>query len=358
MQVNTSNWHAFKISDIFETQSKGKKLQVPTGANVPVKDLVENGSTPRITATGINNGIYGFYDYCGNKQKDYRVFNNFISVSFLGTVFYQENEASLDMKIHCLKPKDVTLNKYTGHFLVSAIKSSLKKSSYADQISSTVLPLMVINLPVDDKGNPDWKYMEQYIKNFEVKANTKINNLQDIKKYNRHKINITNWTKYHLYDIELFYIDAGTKMDKVKMTDNNPTINFVGRANNNNGVTMCVDRTDDVPYKAGYMTLSLGGEYLGSCFIQDKEFYTSQNVVVLIPKWDMPDTIKQFIAASVFKEARSHYKAFDDELNRHIKTDFSFYLPTVNNHPDWEYMDNYMKRLEVKANIIIDSLYK
>lgn len=41
MKVNTSNWHAFKISDIFETQSKGKKLQVPTGANVPVKDLVK-----------------------------------------------------------------------------------------------------------------------------------------------------------------------------------------------------------------------------------------------------------------------------------------------------------------------------
>ena len=33
------------------------------------------------------------------------------------------------------------------------------------------------------------------------------------------------------------------------------------------------------------MTLSLGGEYLGSCFIQPDVFYTSQNVVVLIPKW-------------------------------------------------------------------------
>lgn len=69
------------------------------------------------------------------------------------------------------------------------------------------------------------------------------------------------------------------------MKDNAPSVNFVGRANANNGVTDYIDRIDGLePYKAGYMTISLGGEYLGSCFIQDKPFYTSQNVNVLIPK--------------------------------------------------------------------------
>lgn len=57
------------------------------------------------------------------------------------------------------------------------------------------------------------------------------------------------------------------------MKDNAPSVNFVGRANANNGVTDYIDRIDGLePYKAGYMTISLGGEYLGSCFIQDKPF--------------------------------------------------------------------------------------
>lgn len=64
-KIDTSGWKEFRIKDLFETQKKGNKLQVPTGASVPVQDLLEDGATPRITVTGSNNGIFGFYDYCG-----------------------------------------------------------------------------------------------------------------------------------------------------------------------------------------------------------------------------------------------------------------------------------------------------
>ena len=155
-KIDTSEWKEFRIKDLFETQKKGNKFQVPTGASVPVQDLLEDGATPRITVTGSNNGIFGFYDYCGKNIADYRVFNNFVSVSFLGTVFYQEGDATLDMKVHCLKPKGITLNKYTGRFLVGAIRASLRESTYSDQISSSILPEMSIKLPATPDGAPDW----------------------------------------------------------------------------------------------------------------------------------------------------------------------------------------------------------
>ena len=150
----------------------------------------------------------------------------------------------------------------------------------------------------------------------------------------------------------------GTILDKAKMTDANPSVNFVGRANTNNGITLSVDKICGLnPYQAGNMTLSLGGEYLGSCFVQPKEFYTSQNVVVLIPQWDMPNEVKNFISTMIFKESRTHYKAFVDELNRHIKTDFSFYLPVdSNNEPDWEYMGSYMKNIMDNCESKLNSL--
>lgn len=162
------------------------------------------------------------------------------------------------------------------------------------------------------------------------------------------KINTSGWEKFHLYDKHLFTIDSGTKLDKVKMTMSNPSIAFVGRANTNNGVTDTVDEIEGIkPYKAGLLTISLGGEYLGSCFIQNRPFYTSQNVNVLIPNHNMSNYCKMFIASVVFKESRTHYKAFIDELNRHMNTDFSILLPASSpGVPDWQYMENYMKNIE------------
>lgn len=174
-KVDTREWGEFRVGELFKTQMKGKKIQVPTGANVPMQDMIKDGSTPRITVTGVNNGVFGLYDYCGKNSTEYRVFRNFISVSFLGTVFYQEGEATLDMKVHCLQPNHITLNKYTGNFLVSAIKASLRESSYSDQISSTILPEMTIMLPKDKTGQPDWVYMEEYMRKVERKTEGMLN---------------------------------------------------------------------------------------------------------------------------------------------------------------------------------------
>lgn len=90
-------------------------------------------------------------------------------------MFYQNGKASLDMKVHCLKPKENNLNEYTGLFLVTVISKSLKNSTYSDQISSKVLAGLSIKLPVDNTGNPDFSYMESYMKNRELEVSEEIN---------------------------------------------------------------------------------------------------------------------------------------------------------------------------------------
>ena len=56
--------------------------------------------------------------------------------------------------------------------------------------------------------------------------------------------------------------------------------------------------------------------------------------------------VKQFIATMIFRESRLYYKAFIDELNRHIKTDFSFYLPVeASGKPNWAYMEKYVQTI-------------
>lgn len=350
-KIDISNWGEFLISDIFQTEATGNSLQVPTGAMMARKDLYE-GIVPRITVSNFNNGITGYY--AESTHKNYRVYENFISVSFLGTVFYQSQKVSLDMKVHCLKPKEIELNANIAEFLVSVIKRTIQYYAYSDQLSSTVLPNLSIKLPVTSTNEPDFAYMDEYMKNVIQQSKTNLSNLKTCST-EKTAVDISGWKRFYLYDEALFEIDMGTKLDKAKMTTISPTINFVGRANNNNGITTRVDKVSGIePYEAGNLTLSLGGEYLGSCFIQPDQFYVSQNVVVLMPKWAMSFNVKMFISAMIFRESRMYYKAFIDELNRHIKTDFSFLLPvTPEGTPDWEYMDNYMTKImnESKATL-------
>lgn len=159
-------------------------------------------------------------------------------------------------------------------------------------------------------------------------------------------LNTKTWKPFYLP--ELFYIDSGNKFDKSKMTTSlYSEINFVGRTASNNGIVAVVDRIEDVkPYQEGYITLALGGS-IGSCFIQDAPFYTSQNVAVLIPLDDkMTLKAKQFISTIIRNESVTNYIAFARELNAHIKTDFVIKLP-VNKYekPDYQYMEEYMSSL-------------
>ena len=159
--LENKTWAPFKIKDLFETFKGTNGVQTHTGAYVPKNKLICSKS-PRITVRDTNNGVDGFYE---SKDKNYRKFENFISVSFLGSVFYHPYKASLDMKVHALILKDRKMNKYIAEFLKVMIKMNTQHSSYGNQLSSTDLPNLRILLPVDKKGIPDWQYMENYSMN-------------------------------------------------------------------------------------------------------------------------------------------------------------------------------------------------
>lgn len=354
--IDTSTWTKFKVSDIFVTEKHGSGLQVPTGAMMSKKDL-EDGDIPRVTVSNFNNGITGYY--ADSDDKNYRTYQNFISVSFLGTVFYQPDKVSLDMKVHCLKPLDYELNVYSAGYIVSIIRKAISNFAYSDQLSSTVLAELEFALPATSNGQPDWDYMESYMKAV-MEASEK--SLENLKKADdtKHLIDTSAWKEFHLYDI--FDINMGNKMDRGKMSDG--IIAFVGRTANNNGINARVGKVIDhekygtvEPYEKGCITLALGGS-IGSCFIQEEPFYTSQNVAVLMPKTNHSDYALRFIT-SVITHSVLHgkYEAFTEELNKHIKTDFVVSLPaTSTGEPDWQYMEDYMKGQFEKSELVIEEL--
>ncbi len=344
-KIDTTNWGDFRVGDLFDFErGKVKKLQI-----------LPEGPTPVVAAARSCQGVAGYYEadapYC-----------NQITISCngvgCGSSFYHNYPFNVNGDAIVLKEK-VEIPEKAKIFISCMLDGVLfRKYSYEEKCSPQKVSDEIIKLPITADNKPDWQHMERYMQQKEDGARNNISLLYNIVGKPRTKIDTTTWKRFHLYDDTLFTIDSGTKLDKVKMTDNNPSINFVGRANANNGVTDFIDEIEGLtPYEAGNLTISLGGEYLGSCFIQEKPFYTSQNVNVLIPKHIMSDHCKRFISIMVFKEGRLRYKAFIDELNRHMRTDFSVLLPvTSTGTPDWDYMEQYMESIERKTQTILSFL--
>lgn len=342
-KINTADWKEFLIGELFE---------IINGKGITRAELIEHpGKIAAIQSGEEQNGCMGFIDeqYCRDKGY-YIQYEPALTVARSGSsghITYQEQPFVVGDSAKILKSK-YKMNVRQFLFMRTILMENKKRYSYNDKVSEKRYRKDKIKLPADRNGNPDWKGMDEYIKGIEKLSRAKLKEFQLLVSEEDKMIDITLFKRFHLYDEGLFVINSGTKLDKIRMTNNNPEINFVGRANANNGVTDFIDRIKGLkPYAAGNMTISLGGEYLGSCFVQDKPFYTSQNVNVLIPQWDMPYYCKQYIASMVFREGRLHYKAFIDELNRHMKKDFTIPLPVDSNENiDWDYMEEYMKKIE------------
>lgn len=352
-KISTSHWHEYRIGDLFDIHpTKAYKL---TNSSL----FEEDGINPVVVNSSFNNGIGGYTNQPVTEEGNIITFSDTTTAT---AMFYQEKPFVGYAHIQGMYPIGKYKDKWNEKsllFFLSVFRNRAINSNfdYVNKFTRESAKEMMIKLPADKDGNPDFSYMEEYMKNREIAVSASLTKLQSAKQSAVfQKINTTEWAAFHLYDI--FEIDSGTKLDKAKMDTTTPKINFVGRSNFNNGITQKVKEIQGLkPYESGCLTLALGGAYLGSCFIQEEPFYTSQNVVVLIPKEDITFEAKQFIATAIFKESQNNYRAFIKELNAHIKRDFVIKLPaTVDGTPDYDYMTEFISKIKYQSSNTLRTL--
>lgn len=339
-KIDTSGWRIFRVEELFETEKMGRKIQVPTGSWIASKNLMP-GSTPRITVSGVNNGITGYYKDVDDAN--YRVYKNFISVSFLGTVFYQASRASLDMKVHCLKPLNIELNERVASFLVTMIKAALGSIEYSDQISSTVLPSLELMLPVDASGEPNWAYMDEYMSAVMGESGASLENMGKVEK-EFHPANASDWRQFSIGS--LFEIEKGTRLTRAAMIEGDTP--FIGATLENNGITARVGNIGHV-HPGGLMTVAYNGQKAtGKAFYQPIPFWASDDVNVLYLKFSLTEYIALFLAP-LFWEAGRPY-SFGDKWGKDVMESDYLTLPAnASGEPDWDYMDKYMRTIMESA---------
>ena len=198
---NKPVWKEYEISQLFYIE-KGK------GNNQ--KNLLV-GITPYVSATNNNNGIV-FYsnDIACHKA-------NSITVSDFGQAFYQNSNFS-GTHIIVLVPK-FNINKEIGIFVSTCITKSVnKKYSFGYAASSTRFAREKVLLP-SKNNEPDYEYMEKFIRDLYSKKQKEMYNylISKLKNISYKKIDELKNKKWQEYNIDyIFNILPGKRLEKRK----------------------------------------------------------------------------------------------------------------------------------------------
>lgn len=152
-RIDISKWGKFKIGELFE-YDRGKE-----SAPKQVKDW----DCPMINETSENNGLTKY----AKPTKVLKGNSISISVNFAQTVFYQPKDfCASDFVMSLYSEK---LNYYIWMFIVWILRRKHLRYNYWEKISKDKLLEDTIYLPVNSSWEPDFAYMENYIKELETR---------------------------------------------------------------------------------------------------------------------------------------------------------------------------------------------
>lgn len=130
----------------------------------------------------------------------------------------------------------------------------------------------------------------------------------------------------------IFKIEYGNKFDANKAEFVAEGVNFISRSSKNLGIFGKVEALLDAPpYEAGLITVTMGGTYLLSAFVQPEPFYTAQNIKVLRPLKPMSLSEKAYYCECI-RANRFRYSTHGREANRSFN---GLLLPERADVPAW-----------------------
>ncbi|MEK6886075.1 MAG: N-6 DNA methylase [Nanoarchaeota archaeon] len=177
ISLSERKWKWFKYDSIFE---------IKHGFYNRKPDTNPNGEIIFIGATELNNGITSHHkiedieatpkaENAPNVPLKEKIFEkNSITVSNNGSVgyaFYQPINFTCSHDVNPLYLKEKELNKYIAMFLCPLIELEQYRWAFGRKWRPIRMPLSEIKLPINEKGNPDWNFMENYIKSLPYSSN-------------------------------------------------------------------------------------------------------------------------------------------------------------------------------------------
>lgn len=336
--MNNKQWGNFSLDEIFSTIQRGKRL---------IKSNHILGDIPYVSSTMSNNGTDGFI---GNKL-GVRIFENCLTIAnsgSVGSVFYHNYEFVASDHVTVLI--NTNLNKFHYIFLGTCLKKIKDKYSFNREISDKRIKTEKIILPIKDDGTPDWDYMERFIqvKSSQVKDTYRVPELHEVN--DDRGLGDVEWEKFVIYS--LGKVTSGKDWEAYnRVLGLSP---FIGSASINNGITDFVDFSGrEKQVEKGVIGINRNGSVGYAFYHPYKAYFSGDTRFLEINNFKGNEFINLFITTMIMKQKGKYafgYKMGTGRIKRQ-----KIMLPVKNGQPDFEFMEQYMKRMENKVVLKIVS---
>ena len=336
--LNDVEWGEFKVggnNGIFKV-SNSKPYHK---ANL----AISSKGIPYVTRTSMNNGLEDLI-VDANYEKNPK---NTISLGAENAdFFFQGVDYVSGNKMYYISNNKIT--REVGLFLVQVFRQSIKECGfgYGKGLTGTRFKNRYVMLPIDEKNNPNWYFMEEYIKEREIKQRN------DLKEYYKSRLldlvicpevlTDVEWGEFFVSDI-FDTVQRGKRLTKANQIDGE--IPYISSAALNNGVDNFIGNTEKVRKSDNDLTLANSGS-VGACFYHNYEYIASDHVTSLkLPNKN--DTVYKFISVILGRLEEKY--SFNREINdTRIKREKLLLPIDKNGDPNWSYMENFIKNIEQK----------
>lgn len=347
-KLSQVEWGEYKLGDLFTIKpTKAYKLR-----NADL--FVENGQTPVVTNSSMNNGVTGYSNLAPTEK------GNLITYSDTTTsegIFYQPSAFIGYSHIQGLYPKryNENWNEKTLSFVVAAIKRVAKgRFSYGIKFNRAIAAQLNISLPTKNQAI-DFEFIESFIAELEAQRIAELEaylqatglSTTDLTQDEEEAIYIYNQlckgnsgvkskegqlmslTEIQLGD--LFTIKSSKKkFDANKVTVLEEGSPYVVRLGSNNGVKGYLK--EDSQYLNPGNSLSFGQD-TATVFYQEKAFFTGDKIKVLEPSFmGFNKNNALFFVCAIKKAFQAH--AWGDSFNLKVLKTQSIQVPTIDGEID------------------------
>lgn len=333
LDLHDREWKEFLVGTIFSVKRPKARSE----------KQYEYGKAPFVASGNVNNGVI---KCCTPNENEKLDAGNCITVSPVdGSAFYQGYDflGRGGAGSSILMLYNPNMNKYSGLFISRMIRQTCSKYSYGKMGSQESIKRERIMLPVDESGNPDYAFMEQYIKEREQQI------VQNYINYIGNNIQMgggitpldqKDWKEFYLYDI-FADIRRGKRLKTADHIQGN--IPYVSSSAVNNGVDALIGNTGKIRKFADCITLANSGS-VGKTFYHKYEFIASDHVTAL--KSDKLNEYSYLFVATIMQRLENKY-SFNREINDMRINKEKIVLPVdESGNPDYTFMEQYVKQVQ------------
>lgn len=314
------------------------------------------GDVPYITRTDLQNGINLFIteNQLSKYSKDE---GNVITIGLdTQTVFYQGKPFYTGQNIQVLRNEN--LNKEIAMFIIPSIKIQMRKFNWGGNGATLGrLNRTRLILPIDSQGQPNWQFMENYIK-----QEQKIQTRKVIDYYERKLVelagdvvglNQVEWKTFKVKDVFEVKSVRGKSISNYKNGDTP----YVTTSSLDNGLSHFISSEDRISIGKCISIDPIGGK----AFFHDYNFVGrggAGSAINLLYNDNLDEKVGLFICKML--ESSSMNKAsYGVQLNGNRLKNLSFLLPVDSNgNPNFQYMSDFVKKLELdKVQEVLEYIY-